>query len=147
MKRKFPRIAFILLIILNLLNLLLCIVENIDLSTDVIETIVGAVLASLLYHIIFGGLIYLMLPASIYLMLCKENRSINMAGYITAIVTVILQIICVAPTYVLVALLCIEGADMWIAFIYYAVGGVLTIAAIIYSKIYLKLKAFKRRNA
>lgn len=144
MKRKFPRTVFIILIILNLLNVLLYIVENIDLSTDGIGAIASAVITSLLYHIVFGGLIYLVLPASIFFMLSKENEKLNIIGYITAIVTMILQIIVAGPTYLLTALLCIEGADMWISFIYYAVATVLTIVAIVYSKMYLKLKVFKR---
>ena len=147
MKRKFPWTVFIVLMIFNLLNLLLCIVESIDLTEGLIGAIAGSVLYALLYHIIYGGLIYLVLPAIIYFMLSKEDNKKNRKGYITAIVTLILQIVFAGPTYIFVALCCIEGAKYWISFIYYSVAALLTIVAIIYAKRYLKLKVSNREES
>lgn len=147
MKRKFPWTVFIVLMIFNLLNVLLYVAETIDLTEELIGTIASSVLGALLYHIIFGGLIYLVLPAIIYFMLSKEDNKKNRRGYITAIVTVILQIFFAGPTYILVALCCIEGGNLWISFIYYSVAALLTIVAIIYSKIYLKLKVSNREES
>ena len=148
MKRKFPWIVFVLLIILNLLHVIMWAgIDNVDLSTEGIGILVYVVVANVLYYIINGGLIYLGLPAFIYFMLSKEDSKKNRIGYITAIVTLILQIIFSVPTYITIALLCIEGGYYWISFIYYIIGAVLTIVAIIYSKKYLKLKASKRKES
>lgn len=148
MKRKFPRTVFVVLIILNLLNVLLwAIGGGLDLTVGIIVAIAGALLFGALCHLILGGLIYLILPAIIYFMLSKEDSKKNRTGYIMAIVALALQIIFIAPTWLIILLFCIEGGYYWISFIYYIIGAVLTIVAIIYSKKYLKLKASKRKES
>jgi hypothetical protein len=64
-----------------------------------------------------------------------------------AIVALALQIIFIAPTWLIILLFCIEGGYCWISYIYYIIGAVLTIVAIIYSKVHLKLKVFKRMDS
>ena len=147
MKRKFPWIVFVLLIIFILLNLLLWCIEGIDLTAISMKAILEVLVESVFSLIMFGGLIYLFLPALIYFMLSRESNKSNRKGYIMAIVTLTLQVIFSSGTYIMVALICMYGARYWISLYFYLGGAVLTIVAIIYSKVYLKLKVFNRKEA
>jgi hypothetical protein len=76
MKRKFPWTVFVVLIILNLLNVLLwAIGGGLDLTVGIIVAIAGALLFGALCHLILGGLLYLILPAIIYL--CYQKRIVR----------------------------------------------------------------------
>ena len=52
---------------------------------------------------------------------------------IMAIVALALQIIFFAPTWLIIALFCIEGGYYWILYIYYIIVAVLTIVAFPFS--------------
>ncbi len=143
MKRKILLIVFVLLLIVNLVHEIMWIgIDKIDFSTDFLDTLAYLILAVVLLYIMNGGLIFLGLPALVYFLLSKEDSRYNTAGYSIAIITLLLQIAFAGPVYIFIALCSSEGGYLWISLIFYLVAALLTIAAILYSKIGLKMKLF-----
>lgn len=147
MKRKILLVVFVLLVIVNIVHEIMWIgIDKIDFSTGFLDTLAYLILAGVLFYIMNGGLLYLGLPALVYFLLSKKDSRYHTAGYTISIITLLLQIVFAAPVYIFIALSSSEGGYYWISLVFYLVAALLIIAAILYSKICLKIKLFGRRK-